>query len=163
MLAQVGHWNRPWTRRHWLARSRGRRTKIATFPKSWSGLRPPARPRRGRSTIPGFPSSGSGPRLVAHTEADPRLQRSPKRPLECTGREPPLVFFTKVSMQPGGVNLPTVAVTTGLPRHSHQWAAEALSSVGSRGTHISGQPRHSHQRGGGLSRDDFGVHVRFFW
>ena len=75
---------------------------------------PPARPRRGRSTIPAFPSSGSGPRLVAHTEADPRLQRSPKRPLECTGRETPLVFFTKVSMQPGGVNLPTVAVTTGL-------------------------------------------------
>ena len=30
-------------------------------------------------------------------------------------------------------------------RHSHQWAAEALTSVGSRGTHISGQPRHSHQ------------------
>ena len=48
------------------------------------------------------------------------------------------------------------------PLHSHQWAAEALSSAGSRGTHISGQPRHSHQRGGGLSRDDFGVHVRFF-
>ena len=33
----------------------------------------------------------------------------------------------------------------GQPGHSHQWAAEALSSVGSRGTHISGQPRHSHQ------------------
>ena len=33
----------------------------------------------------------------------------------------------------------------GQPRHSHQWAAEALTSVGSRGTLISGQPRHSHQ------------------
>ena len=32
----------------------------------------------------------------------------------------------------------------GQPRHSHQWAAEALTSVGSRGTLISGQPRHSH-------------------
>jgi hypothetical protein len=31
---------------------------------------------------------------------------------------------------------------SGQPRHSHQWAAEALSSVGSRGTHINGQPRH---------------------
>ena len=28
--------------------------------------------------------------------------------------------------------------------YSHQWAAEALTSVGSRGTHIGGQPRHSH-------------------
>ena len=27
---------------------------------------------------------------------------------------------------------------SGQPRHSHQWAAEALTSVGSRGTHISG-------------------------
>ena len=34
---------------------------------------------------------------------------------------------------------------SGQPRHSHQWAAEALTSVGSRGTLIRGQPRHSHQ------------------
>ena len=32
----------------------------------------------------------------------------------------------------------------GQPRHSHQCAAEALTSVGSRGTLIIGQPRHSH-------------------
>ena len=36
-------------------------------------------------------------------------------------------------------------LTSGQPKYSHQWAAEALSSVGSRGTHISGQPRDSHQ------------------
>ena len=36
-------------------------------------------------------------------------------------------------------------IASGQPRHSHEWAAEALTSVGSRGTHISGQPRHSHQ------------------
>ena len=35
-------------------------------------------------------------------------------------------------------------IASGQPRHSHEWAAEALTSVGSRGTHISGQPRHSH-------------------
>ena len=34
-------------------------------------------------------------------------------------------------------------VGSGQPRHSDQWAAEALTSGGSRGTHISGQPRHS--------------------
>ena len=34
---------------------------------------------------------------------------------------------------------------SGQPRHSDQWAAEALTSVGSRGTHITGQPRHLHQ------------------
>ena len=34
---------------------------------------------------------------------------------------------------------------SGQPRHSYEWAAEALTSVGGRGTHISGQPRHSHQ------------------
>ena len=32
-------------------------------------------------------------------------------------------------------------IASGQPRHSHEWAAEALTSVGSRGTHISGQPR----------------------
>ena len=32
------------------------------------------------------------------------------------------------------------ALGFGLLWHSHLWAAEALTSVGSRGTHISGQP-----------------------
>ena len=36
-------------------------------------------------------------------------------------------------------------IASGQPRHSHEWAAEALTSVGSRGTLIRGQPRHSHQ------------------
>ena len=33
---------------------------------------------------------------------------------------------------------------TWIPRHSHQWVAEALTLDGSRGTLISGQPRHFH-------------------
>ena len=32
--------------------------------------------------------------------------------------------------------------SSGQPRHSHQWSAEAFTPMGSRGTHTSGQPRH---------------------
>ena len=58
---------------------------------------------------------------------------------------------TRTSLQRGAAGGCLTSVVSrgthisGQPRHSHQWAAEALSSVGSRGTLISGQPRHSHQ------------------
>ena len=52
--------------------------------------------------------------------------------------------FSLLSMRslfPSTTMLPSL-FSSGQPRHSHQWSAEAFTPMGIRGIHTSGQPRH---------------------
>ena len=81
---------------------------------------------------------------MLHIEAKEKTLRFQRSLGNCKN----VAVISSVSLSPSislSLSLPLLPSSPiGQPRHSHQWAAEALTSVGSRGTLISGQPRHSH-------------------